>query len=84
MAKSNFINNSRTDQAMANARRYIRGIIGKYKAEQNITTEQIIKASGMSRAAFYNCFKDPSLFRVGQLILIYDSLKVPEPERRFL
>ena len=43
---------------------------------------ETIKHSGMSPASFYTAWKDPSLFRVGQLIRIYDFLKIPDEERR--
>lgn len=61
----------------------IRGKIAKAETERNVSRSQTIKMSGMSQANFYKAWNDPSLFRVGQLIRIYDFLRVPEPERRF-
>ena len=50
---------------------------------RRIGRAETIKHSGMSQANFYKAWNDPSLFRVGQLIRIYEFLNVPEPERRF-
>lgn len=44
---------------------------------------ETIRHSGMSQASFYKAWKDPSLFRIGQLIAIYEYLRIPETERRF-
>ncbi len=58
--------------------------ISKYKTDRHVSIAQVIEKSGMSQANFYKAWNDPSLFRIGQLIRIYDFLKVPEAERRFI
>lgn len=84
MAKSNYIGNSKADDDIRQISQIIRGTIGKAEAERNTARSLTIKMSGMSSANFYKAWNDPSLFRIGQLIRIYDFLKVPEPERRFV
>ena len=83
MAKSYFIGNSKTDADIKQISQIIRVTIVKAETERNISRSLTIKMSGMSPANFYKAWNDPSLFRIGQLIRIYDFLKVPEPERRF-
>lgn len=83
MPKSNYIGNAKVDTDLDEARQIIRKTIILAEAERNISRAQTIKMSGMSQANFYKAWNDPSLFRIGQLIRIYDFLKVPEPERRF-
>lgn len=83
MAKSNFIGNSKTDEDIRQIGQFIRVAIVKAETERNISRSLTIKMSGMSSANFYKAWNDPSLFRIGQLVRIYDFLKVPEPERRF-
>lgn len=83
MAKSNYIGNSKTDADIRQIGQIIRVAIVKAETERNISRSLTIKMSGMSSANFYKAWNDPSLFRIGQLIRIYDFLKVPEPERRF-
>ena len=83
MPKSNYIGNAKVDIDLDEARQIIRKTIILAEAERNISRAQTIKMSGMSQANFYKAWNDPSLFRIGQLIRIYDFLKVPEPERRF-
>ena len=61
----------------------IRVAIVTAETMRSISRAETIKQSGMSQANFYKAWKDPSLFRIGQLIRIYDFLKVPELERRF-
>lgn len=61
----------------------IRVAIVTAETMRSISRAETIRRSGMSQANFYKAWKDPSLFRIGQLIRIYDFLKVPEPERRF-
>ena len=62
----------------------IRELIGGAEAKLNIPRSKTIESSGMSTGAFYTCWKDPAKFRVGQLLRIYDSLRIPESERRFV
>ena len=83
MPKCNYIGNAKLNADLEDAKRSIRGAIAKAETEHNISRSQTIKMSGMSQANFYKAWNDPSLFRIGQLIRIYDFLKVPEPERRF-
>lgn len=83
MAKSNFIGNSKTDEDIRQIGQNIRVTIVKAETERNISRSLTIKMSGMSSANFYKAWNDPQLFRIGQLVRIYDFLKVPEPERRF-
>ena len=80
MPKSNLC---KIDNDLDEIRRMIRLTIITAEADRNISRLQTIKMSGMSQASFYKAWNDPSLFRVGQLIRIYDFLRVPEPERRF-
>lgn len=61
----------------------IRVTIVTAEALRNVPRSETIRHSGMSQASFYKAWKDPSLFRVGQLVSIYDFLKIPEEERRF-
>ena len=83
MPRSNLIGNTKTDIELDQIRKIIRVIIVKAETERNVSRAQTIKMSGMSSANFYKAWNDPSLFRIGQLVRIYDFLKVPEPERRF-
>lgn len=79
MPRTTFIDRGNEDQVA----KLIRGTIAKAETERNVSRAQTIEKSGMSQASFYKAWNDPSLFRIGQLIRIYDFLKVPEPERRF-
>lgn len=83
MPKSNYIGTAQVDADLDEIRQIIRVTIIKAEAERNVSRSQTVRMSGMSQANFYKAWSDPSLFRVGQLIRIYDYLKVPEPERRF-
>ena len=83
MPRTTFIGNSKVDVDLDQAAKVIHGTIAKGEAEYKVSRSQTIESSGMSAASFYKAWNDPSLFRVGQLIRIYDFLKVPEPERRF-
>ena len=83
MPKSLFIGNSRIDADLDQVSKNIRVTIIKAETERNVSRAQTIRMSGMSQANFYKAWNDPSLFRIGQLVRIYDFLKVPEPERRF-
>ena len=64
-------------------KKQIQMLIILHELKCNVARLDTIKHSGMSQANFYKAWRDPSLFRVGQLIRIYDFLKGPEPERRF-
>jgi hypothetical protein len=83
MPKTNFIGNTKTDIELDQISQTIRVTIVKAETERNVSRAQTIRMSGMSPANFYKAWKDPTLFRIGQLIRIYEFLKVPEPERRF-
>ena len=83
MPKSNFIGNTGVKNALDHISNDIRVTIVKAETERNISRSLTIKMSGMSPANFYKAWNDPQLFRIGQLVRIYDFLKVPEPERRF-
>ena len=61
----------------------IRVAIVTAETMRSVPRSETIKRSGMSAANFYKAWNRPELFRVGQLIRIYDYLKVPESERRF-
>ena len=65
-------------------RNQIRPLIAAAEAQRHIPRAETIRHSGMSPANFYKAWRDPALFRVGQLIRIYDFLKVPEAERWFV
>ena len=79
MAKVSFDRDKKLDALRAE----IRNQIGGREAEFNIPRAKTIKHSGMSPTSFYKCWSDPSLFRVWQLVRIYDYLRIPEAERRF-
>ena len=79
MAKTNLCKEAALDAL----RVQIKGMIAKNEAERNIPRAETIKHSGMSPHNFYKAWNDPSLFRVWQLVRIYDYLKVPEAERRY-
>lgn len=83
MPKQTLIGNTKIEADLDKAGQIIRVTIVKAETERNVSRSQTIDHSGMSPANFYKAWNDPSLFRVGQLIRIYDYLKVPEPERRF-
>jgi len=83
MPKSNLIGNVRLEADQNELRSSIKGIIAKAETERNVSRSQTIKMSGMSPASFYKSWNDPLLFRVGQLIRIYNYLKIPESERRY-
>ena len=83
MPKCMYIGNAKLDADLEEVRQVIRVTIVKAETERNVSRSQTIRMSGMSQASFYKAWNDPSLFRIGQLIRIYDFLKVPEPERRF-
>ena len=72
------------DQRLNALKAEINRVIAGNEAWQNIPRSETIKHSGMSPSAFYKAWNDPSLFRVGQLLRIYDFLRVPEAERRLL
>lgn len=50
---------------------------------RHVSRAQTIKASGMSQSAFYLAWKNPELFRIGNLHDVYEFLRVPEEERRY-
>ena len=77
------IGKDRIDEQIDATSKQIRVAIVTAETMRNVSRAETIKRSGMSSANFYKAWKDPSLFRIGQLIRIYDFLKVPEPERRF-
>lgn len=54
------------------------GIIRKYSV--GLTSEQIAKMGGMSRALFYTNLRNPENFRLGQIRGICKGLKIPEEE----
>lgn len=79
MARSNLIGNNRIDEISIQ----IKLAIVKAETGRDIPRAETIKHSTMSPANFYKAWRDPSLFRIGQLVSIYDYLKVPDEERRF-
>ena len=83
MPRSNLIGNSKYDIALDQIRQAIHVTIVKAETEHNISRAQTIEMSGMSSAGFYKAWRDPSLFRVGQLFRVYEFLRVPEEERRY-
>lgn len=62
----------------------IRVIIVTNEERRHVSRAQTIKASGMSQSAFYLAWKQPELFRVGNLHDVYEFLRVPEEERRYV
>lgn len=82
MPKS-ILGKDRIDVKMDEVAQAIRVTIVTWETMQGKSRAETIRHSEMSQANFYKAWKDPSLFRVGQLIRVYEFLKVPEPERRF-
>ncbi len=82
MPKS-ILGRDRIDVKMDEVAQAIHVTIVTWETMQGKSRAETIRHSGMSQANFYKAWKDPSLFRVGQLIRVYEFLKVPEPERRF-
>lgn len=83
MPNSNLVGNAKLEAEKNELRLFIKGRIAEAEAKQNKPRSQTIMMSGMSPASFYKSWNDPLLFRVGQLIRIYDYLKIPESERRY-
>ncbi len=79
MAKTNLCK----DAALDALRAEIRGQIAEHEAKYNKPRSETVKHSCMSPSSFYKCWADPGLFRVWQLVRIYNYLKVPEAERRY-
>lgn len=77
MPRSNFVR-----QSDLKADEFRAGIVYA-ETMQKVPRSETIRHSGMSQGNFYKCWKDPALFRVGQLMQIYDFLKIPQSERRF-
>lgn len=84
MPKSNLIGKGRFECQIDEIGQQIRVVIVTAETTRNISRAETIRRSGMSQTNFYKAWKDPALFRIGQLVQIYDFLKVPEPERRFV
>ena len=84
MAKSFLLEESRLEAMEAEVGQDIKGKIAKREAELDKPRSQTIEHSGMSAGAFYAAWKDPAKFRVGQLLRIYDFLRIPESERRLI
>lgn len=82
MPKVNFLTDPIDDQ-INRIGDQIRPLIAAAEAQRHIPRSKTITHSGMSPASFYKAWKDPSLFRIGQLIRIYDFLKIPEEVRFF-
>lgn len=59
----------------------IRALIVAYLSRKNMSKKSLIDIVGISRGRFYSCWHNPTLFRVGDLRLIYDVLMIPEGER---
>lgn len=83
MPKSTFVKDP-VDDHVNEIGKQIRLEIVTSETKRNITRAETIRHSGMSQASFYTAWRDPALFRVGQLIRIYEYLKVPEEKRRFI
>ena len=83
MPKCTLIGNTELDTDLAKFGEYFKGLILIYEMKRHVSRLQTIQSSEMSQGAFYKCWKDPSLFRAGQLIKIFDFLRIPENERRF-
>jgi len=83
MARSYLLEESRLQSEIDKTAAEIRLAIVTAEERKRISRAQTIKHSGMSNGSFYNAWSRPELFRVGQLIKIYDFLKVPQEERRF-
>ena len=72
----------RIDTQIDEISKQIRIAIVSGEESQDRARAETIEHSGMSPASFYTAWRDPSLFRIGQLIRIYDFLKIPDEERR--
>ena len=83
MPKTNLIGKDRIGTQLDKISKQIRIAIISGEELQNKARSETIQHSGMSPASFYTAWKNPSLFRVGQLVRIYDFLKIPDEERRF-
>lgn len=77
------IGRDRIDEQKEQTSQTIRLAIVTGETMRGCSRSETIRHSGMSQANFYKAWKDPSLFRVGQLIAIYEYLRIPETERRF-
>ena len=71
------------DVKLSSLKEEIRIAIITGEERQHVSRSDTIRASRMSQASFYNAFREPELFRVGQLHRVYEFLKVPEEVRRY-
>ncbi len=54
-----------------------------YELRNYIPRSETIKASGLSKSAFYDALKHPEKWRLGTLYDVYERLRVPQEERRY-
>ena len=59
----------------------IKGIIEAYRDELEVSTEDLVKYAGISKATLYRCYRDSDLWKLGTLNSIYKLLNVPKEER---
>lgn len=62
----------------------IKAAIVMGETRNHVPRSKTVELSGMSVTAFYKCWKQPELFRVRQLYDIYQGLRIPEAERRYV
>lgn len=72
------------DDALDALRNDIKTAIVTGEVRSGVPRSKTIEYSEMSQANFYKAWKRPELFRIGQLRNIYNGLRVPEEERRFV
>ena len=58
----------------------IRSLIAGAEARLNLPRSETVRASRMSSANFYKAWHDPGLFRLEQITLIFDFLKIDPAE----
>lgn len=59
----------------------IRAVLSAYMSRANTCRRRMGAAIGISHTGFYDKFKNPENFSIGELRRAYDYLKVPEEER---
>lgn len=67
-----------------NLNRGIIAVISKYIALRGSSKDKLMDVMGISRTALYARWKNPDLFRLGELRTVYDHLHVPDEEREGL
>ncbi len=73
-----------TDSKLDSIKSDIRVAITTAETRRNVSRAMTIKNSGMSASNFYKAWNDPELFRIRDLHSIYEYLKIPDQERRFV